>query len=67
MAGQIPVGGCAPKLFQWANMRWRAVILSIVILSIVLFVAWDLTLNDASGLKALVAYTNVLMWKIGPI
>ena len=48
-------------------MRWRAVILSIVILSIVLFVAWDLTLNDASGLRALVAYTNVLMWKIGPI
>jgi hypothetical protein len=45
-----------------SSWRWLAVSLPIV-----LVVALDLILNDANWLKAFVAYTNAVMWKIGPI
>lgn len=54
MVGQTAVG---------ASWRWNAIFLLII----VLLVASDLILNDAGWLKLLVACTNALMWKIGPI
>ena len=39
----------------------------IVIIAIIVLVTIDLTLNGGSWLKALDAYVNELMWKIGPI
>ena len=43
---------------------WRG---NAIFFLIVLVVALDLILNDAGWLKLLVACTNALMWKIGPI
>jgi len=38
-----------------------------ILLALLGVVAFDLTANDASWLKAIVAYSNALMWKAGPI
>ncbi len=39
----------------------------VAIIFVLLIVAFDLTFNNASWLKAIVGYANALMWKIGPI
>jgi len=41
--------------------------LRVVILFAGLVVAFDLAVNDENWLRALVASSNALMWKVGPI
>ena len=38
-----------------------------ILLALLAVVAFDLAVNDATGLKAIVGYSNALMWKMGPI
>ena len=38
-----------------------------ILLALLAVVAFDLAVNDATGLKAIVGYSNAVMWKMGPI
>ena len=38
-----------------------------ILLALLGVVAFDLAVNDATGPKAIVGYSNALMWKMGPI
>jgi len=54
----------ATYVFQTSPTRsW----LRVVILFAGLVVAFDLAVNDENWLRALVASSNALMWKVGPI
>ncbi len=49
------------------NLSRMECALDFAIIFVLLIVAFDLTFNNASWLKAIVGYANALMWKIGPI
>jgi hypothetical protein len=52
----------------WARHRMKNMPAPLLlIIAILLLSMFDLVLNDGSWLKALDAYANDLLWKIGPI